>query len=55
VAQVQRQAETSFARIELTPVASADGRRHVLVLPMKARKADESAQENAPSPGGSRP
>jgi rod shape-determining protein MreC len=40
VAQVQRQAESSFARIELTPVANADGRRHVLVLPMKKRKAD---------------
>ncbi len=63
VAQVQRQAETSFARIELTPVASADGRRHVLVLPMKARKAEQGAQEGArdgaqestPSPRGSRP
>ncbi|NBR08785.1 MAG: rod shape-determining protein MreC, partial [Opitutaceae bacterium] len=37
VARVERQAETSFARIELAPVASADGRRHVLVLPIKPR------------------
>ncbi len=44
VAQVQRQAETSFARIELTPVANADGRRHVLVLPMKRRQADDAAE-----------
>lgn len=44
VAQVQRQAETSFARIELTPVANADGRRHVLVLPMKRRQADDGAE-----------
>lgn len=40
VARVERQAETSFARIELAPVASADGRRHVLVLPTKPRRAD---------------
>jgi len=43
VAKVQRQAETSFARIELAPAASADGRRHVLVLPMRPRKADTNA------------
>lgn len=47
VAQVQRQAETSFARIELTPVANADGRRHVLVLPMKPRRADEGVEAAA--------
>jgi rod shape-determining protein MreC len=44
VAKVQRQAETSFARIELTPVANADGRRHVLVLPMTKRKAHTEAE-----------
>jgi len=50
VATVQRQAETSFARIELAPVASADGRRHVLVLPLKPRKVDDSAAAAA-APG----
>jgi rod shape-determining protein MreC len=50
VATVQRQAETSFARIELAPVASADGRRHVLVLPLKPRKVDDAAAAAA-APG----
>ncbi|MBU6193911.1 MAG: rod shape-determining protein MreC [Burkholderiales bacterium] len=44
VARVERQAETSFARIELAPVASADGRRHVLVLPIKPRSVDKAEQ-----------
>jgi hypothetical protein len=33
VMTVQRQAESSFARIDLAPLAVADGRRHVVVLP----------------------
>lgn len=44
VAMVQRQAESSFARIELTPIAQADGRRHVLVLPLRERRAGEAAK-----------
>lgn len=56
VARVQRQAETSFARIELVPVANADGRRHVLVLPTKPRKADtEAAAAREPGPAPDRP
>lgn len=42
VMTVQRQAESSFARIELAPLAVADGRRHVVVLPNRreSQKAD---------------
>jgi len=47
VASVQRQAESSFARIELSPAALADGRRHVLVLPLKAA-ATEPQRKEAP-------
>lgn len=51
VTRVQRQAETSFARIELQPTANADGRRHVLVLPLKPRKAES---EEGPEAKGAR-
>jgi rod shape-determining protein MreC len=38
VASVERQAEGSFARIVLAPVAAVDGVRHVLVLePMRVQ------------------
>lgn len=49
VTAVERQAESSFARIELQPIARADGRRHVLVLPVRTRPA---AEESTPGTGG---
>lgn len=57
VVQVQRKAQTSFARIELKPTASVDGRRHVLVLPMNKRtpERDETAAQVAPESTGGRP
>lgn len=46
VVKVERQAQSSFARIDLAAAALADGRRHLLVLPMKSR--DTEAQTPAP-------
>ena len=46
VLEVERQAETSFARIDLVPMANANGRRHVLVLPVNRGpgKGDENKE-----------
>ncbi|HEY6135463.1 MAG TPA: rod shape-determining protein MreC [Rubrivivax sp.] len=61
VASVERRAEAGFARILLTPTASPDGVRHVLVLdPLSAQRpphpdAAASAPSAAPSPSASRP
>ena len=41
VAAVERQAESSFARIDLTPTARSDGRRHLLVLPVARTTAPQ--------------
>jgi rod shape-determining protein MreC len=51
VKSVERQAEGSFARITLTPVAAVDGVRHVLVLePLRAQLPPPPAAEAAPGP-----
>jgi rod shape-determining protein MreC len=50
VKSVERQAEGSFARIVLTPVAAVDGVRHVLVLePLRAQLPPPPAPEAAPT------
>jgi rod shape-determining protein MreC len=54
VASVERRAESGFARILLTPVASPDGVRHVLVLePLAVQlppRPDTAASAAPPSP-----
>lgn len=51
VKSVERQAEGSFARITLTPVAAVDGVRHVLVLePLRVQLPPPPAAEAAPGP-----
>jgi rod shape-determining protein MreC len=49
VTAVERRAESGFARILLTPKASADGVRHVLVLePLAAQMPPREAIDDAP-------
>lgn len=50
VVEVERQAESSFARIDLAPMANANGRRHVLVLPLKRAAPKDPSDEPAASP-----
>jgi rod shape-determining protein MreC len=51
VKSVERQAEGSFARITLTPVAAVDGVRHVLVLePLRAQLPPPPVAEPASAP-----
>lgn len=45
VIAVERQAESSFARIDLAPMAGTDGRRHVLVLPVPPRATQDVPAE----------
>jgi rod shape-determining protein MreC len=58
VARVERSADSSFARISLAPVASADGVRHVLVLePMSLHlpARPEAVAEPASAPRSPKP
>lgn len=61
VISVERKVDTGFARIELTPTASADGVRHVLVLepvgvqlPPRPEPSPEQADGARPRKGGPR-
>ena len=56
VATVERRAESGFARISLTPAATSDGIRHVLLLePMHVQMPERPKPEEPAAPAKPKP